>query len=417
MPSWRRWPRRMSWRSGSLEAAERYLGLAERGTASVPDARRAQAQLLLGIVRLLLARQRGNPPAVAEEAQRLQALAEAPEAAQPALGEDLRALALISLGITEVWAGRFEEAERHLDQGVALARRIGRPFLEFTGLALPGGARDLPVVCAGGRAQQAGRSSWPNGTAGPTSRPPASPSLILGRHAGVAGTAGGGRALGPARRTHPQSRSRARGGTGDPLVSAGCSSWRAAGTRTRWPPSRPPSRLAGRLAAPHYIVPPTGHCWCTPWSASARPSGAEQALAALGDQDRDARGHAHRAAVLRLAQDDPHAAIAALAPVLDGSAPVPWPGWLAQAFLLEAIARDALGDPAAAGAGPGARARPGRTRRRAVLVPAAPGAGPAGAPCPARHRPRRPDRRDPQPARRARRLRRRPPGRSRRWSR
>ena len=48
-------------------------------------------------------------------------------------------------------------------------------------------------------------------------------------------------------------------------------------------------------------------------------------------------------ATLRLAQDDPHAAITALAPVLDGSAPVV-PAWLARAFLLEAIARDALGD-------------------------------------------------------------------------
>ena len=54
-------------------------------------------------------------------------------------------------------------------------------------------------------------------------------------------------------------------------------------------------------------------------------------------------------AVLRLAQDDPHAAVAALAPVLDSSAPVPWPGWLARPFLLEAIAQDALGDGGAAG--------------------------------------------------------------------
>ena len=54
-------------------------------------------------------------------------------------------------------------------------------------------------------------------------------------------------------------------------------------------------------------------------------------------------------AVLRLSQDDPHAAIATLAPVLDGSAPPVWPNWLAQAFLLEAIARDALGDEDAAG--------------------------------------------------------------------
>jgi len=99
---------------GSLEAAERYLGLAERETASVPDGRRGQAQLLLGIARLLVARHRGDLSAVAEAAQRLQALAEAPDAAQPGLSENLRALALISLGTTEYWTARFEQAERHL---------------------------------------------------------------------------------------------------------------------------------------------------------------------------------------------------------------------------------------------------------------------------------------------------------------
>ena len=77
---------------------------------------------------------------------------------------------------------------------------------------------------------------------------------------------------------------------------------------------------------------------------------AEQVLAALGDQDRDGRAMRISLATLRLAQDDPRTATAALVPVLDGSAPpVPGPAWLAQAFLLEAIARDALGDPAAAG--------------------------------------------------------------------
>lgn len=51
----------------------------------------------------------------------------------------MRALALVSLGITEFWAARFEEAERHLDEGVTLARRIGRPFLEFSGLVYQAG--------------------------------------------------------------------------------------------------------------------------------------------------------------------------------------------------------------------------------------------------------------------------------------
>jgi hypothetical protein len=94
MPSWPRWLRRMSWCKGSLEAAERSLRLAARrfdGPASVPAGRRGQAQLLLGVVRLLLARQYRDLPAVAEEARRLQALAEASDAVSVSLGEDLRA--------------------------------------------------------------------------------------------------------------------------------------------------------------------------------------------------------------------------------------------------------------------------------------------------------------------------------------
>jgi LuxR family maltose regulon positive regulatory protein len=54
-------------------------------------------------------------------------------------------------------------------------------------------------------------------------------------------------------------------------------------------------------------------------------------------------------AALRIAQDDPHAATVALAPVLSGAVPVAPATWLALACLLEAIARDALGDPEAAG--------------------------------------------------------------------
>src|SRR6266571_1108995 len=49
---------------GSLEAAEGYLGVATRGSVSVPAGRQGQLQVLLGVVRLLVARQRGNLPAV-----------------------------------------------------------------------------------------------------------------------------------------------------------------------------------------------------------------------------------------------------------------------------------------------------------------------------------------------------------------
>ncbi|MGO9325899.1 MAG: LuxR C-terminal-related transcriptional regulator, partial [Terracidiphilus sp.] len=52
---------------------------------------------------------------------------------------------------------------------------------------------------------------------------------------------------------------------------------------------------------------------------------------------------------MRLAQDNPRAATAALAPVLDSPAPGSHQVWLIEAFLLEASARDALGEREAAG--------------------------------------------------------------------
>ena len=162
---------------GSLEEAERYLGLAaRRKAASVPAGRRGQAQLLLGVVRLLLARQRGNLPAVAEEARRLQALAEAPDAAQPGLGEELRALALISLGITEFWAAGSRRQSGTWSRASRWRAGSGGRFWSSLGLAHQHGDRDLPVSPYARRPSAAGRrSNWPSGTAGPTSRPPASP--------------------------------------------------------------------------------------------------------------------------------------------------------------------------------------------------------------------------------------------------
>ena len=143
--------------AGSLAQAERFLGLAARGTATVPPDRRGQLDVLLGMVRLLLARQRMNLPAAAEEAQRLRVLAAAPDTAPLGMSEELRALALINLGITEYWGARLAEAEPHLEQGITLARRIARPYLEFLGLAHStsiASVRSSPYALAEERARQ-----------------------------------------------------------------------------------------------------------------------------------------------------------------------------------------------------------------------------------------------------------------------
>ena len=235
---------------GSLEAAERYLGLAERASAAVPADRRGQYQVLLGVVRLLHARQRGNLQAAAEEARRLQAAAESQDAAQRDLAEDLRALALISLGGIEVLTIRSESAHGHLEQGIALARRVGRPFLEFVGLA------DLAV------ADEVAQPSA--GTAGierPLARRAehARQAIELARRHGWTDEPAFGvacRTLGTAlawqgrpeeaepwdldgeRTVTAEAEPAAAGGVGH---ARGSWSWHAAGIAMRWPPPWPPS--------------------------------------------------------------------------------------------------------------------------------------------------------------------------------
>jgi LuxR family transcriptional regulator, maltose regulon positive regulatory protein len=339
---------------GSLEEAGRYLTLAAQGPVSVPTERRGRVQVLLGVVGLLLARQRGDPAAVIEETRRLQAAAEAPDAARydlaPAaragLGEDLRALALINLGIAESGTARFEEAEPHLEQGVTLARRIGRPYLEFTGLAHQAAIEMFrSFTRAAERSRQAvelaERHGWTDD--------PAAGIAYVWLAAALVSQARPDEAQPWVQRAERTVRAEAepahavtvhyirglvelaRGRDADALAA-----FQAA------------ERLAGHLAAPHYLVPPTRARLIQALTRLGETERAGQVLAALSEQDRD-RGEIRTAvAVLRLAQGDPRAVTATLAPVLDGSAPVAAPALQVQSFLLEAIARDALGDPGAA---------------------------------------------------------------------
>jgi LuxR family maltose regulon positive regulatory protein len=328
---------------GSLEAAERYLGLAERGSASLPASRRGQLQVLLGIVRLLLARQRGNLSAVTEQARRLQA----PDVVQPGLGEELRALALVSLGIAEVGAVRFDQAEPHLEQGVTLARRIGRPYLEFTGLAYQAVGefyRSFPRAAE--RSMQAVELAREHGW---TDEPAAGIAyMILG-----CVLAWQGRPV----EAEPwvQDAERTIRSEADPAAALGVHVFRGV-LELAWGRDadavaafRATERLARFLAAPHLLATAAQSFLVYTLVRLGETERAEQALAELGEQDRDRAGMRVAAAALRLAQHDLRAATAVLAPVLDGSAPVFWRALLAQAFLLEAIARDALGDPGAAG--------------------------------------------------------------------
>jgi LuxR family transcriptional regulator, maltose regulon positive regulatory protein len=108
-------------------------------------------------------------------------------------------------------------------------------------------------------------------------------------------------------------------------------------------------RLAGTLVTPHPLA-----TWMRADTLQAlvrlgQTDRAEAALAGLDSRERGGAEMRTALAVLRLAQHDPQAATAALAPVIDGSVPAGLAVWMVTAVLLEAIARDALGDQDAAG--------------------------------------------------------------------
>jgi len=288
--------------------------------------------------------QRGNMPAGAEEARRLVDLA--PEAALPGLSEELRAFALISVGYAQGWTSRPGQAD-HLEQGIALARRIGEPYLEFMGLAYQAAtahARSLPLAEERSRQaiELARRHGWTDGLEVGVAY------MSLGAALTWQGRLDEAEAwLRRAERTiRPEAEPVAALAVQFIRGQLGLARGRAADALAAF---RNAERLAGQLAAPHPLAKPV-----RPWKLHALArlgdvDGAEQILSGLGERDRDRGEMRVAAAVLRLAQRDPHAAAAVLAPVLASSARVGWRTWLLEALLLEAIARDALGDPAAAG--------------------------------------------------------------------
>jgi LuxR family transcriptional regulator, maltose regulon positive regulatory protein len=330
---------------GTLDRAERYLCLAEHATAAVPEARRPRAWLLVGIVRLLIARQRGDLPTEAKEARQLRATAAGPQAAKPALGDELRALALISLGYAQGWTGGAEQTG-DLEQGIALARLIGRPYLEFTGLAYQSAieaSRSLPAAIehSSQAVELAERHGWSDETA-----------------AGVAYTALGGALAWRGQLDDAEAWLQRADLTLKPGVEAVAAlavqyirgqlmlaRGQAVGALAAF---RAAERLAGQLPALHPFTRPVRAWLLHTLARLGDTESAEQLLAGLDDQERERGAIRIATAALRLAQRDPDAALAALGPVLDGSVGMGWRAWRTEAFLLAATSQAARGDVGAA---------------------------------------------------------------------
>ena len=324
---------------GSLAAAGRHLRVAETASASRPG---AEPNVLLDVVRMLMAEQAGDQRARGTLARRLLTAAESLQSApRPSLGPDLRALALIGLGDSETWTGYPDRAEEHLDQAVALARRIGRPYLEFMALAYRGAvalSRQMPLAAAPGRQaiELAERHGWTDD--------PFSGLAYLTLGSALAWQARLDEAAAWVRRAE-----RTIGAEDRPVVAMGVKYLRGQLELGRGHPAAALAAFeAGEaLGGAHPLV-----RLVRAWVAIA--------LVRVGDLDRAGqliarvpeascvRGEMRiAAALLCLARDDAGGAMLELVPILSDSAPAGSRSWLTEAFLIEAAARDALGDPSA----------------------------------------------------------------------
>ena len=332
---------------GSFEEAERNLQLAAEGAASVSADRRGHLQVMLVMLRLNLARLRGDVPVVVEEARRLLEPAGTLVAAQMGLGEELRAIALLGLGTTESWTVRFEEARQHLEQARALAHRIGRPYLQFSSLVFQAivevlQSSVLAVEPSTQAIELARRHGW--------TEDPLAGGAYMALGAALVGQ-------GRLEEAEPwiQRAERAVGEEAQPAAGLALHYVRAEFELARGRDEdalaafRAGERLAERLVAPHPLATRLRALLLRTLVRTGATERVEQALAELDEKERETGEMRTTLAAVRLAQKDPEAATLALGPVIDGSAPVTNQASVSEALLLEATARDMLGDPAAAG--------------------------------------------------------------------
>jgi LuxR family maltose regulon positive regulatory protein len=120
---------------GRLDEAAAHLAVAETSIAATPADRKYRLEMATAALRLSLVRKRGHLAGVVEQVRFLASPVTGQSGEDIALDSDLRAVALMNLGIVEAWSLGNQDSQRHLRQGADLARRIGRPYLEVACLA------------------------------------------------------------------------------------------------------------------------------------------------------------------------------------------------------------------------------------------------------------------------------------------
>ena len=331
---------------GRLDEAAAYLAVAETYVETAPPDRQHRLQVAIASLKLSLARRRGHLAAVIEQVKFLASPVTGESDEDIALGSDLRAVALMNLGTAEAWSLGLPDAERHLREGAALARKIGRPYLEVACLAQLGFASKIrPFATARRRCQEAialaERHGW--GT-----EPIVAPALVT--LAGVLVWTGefdeGERWL---RRTAQALQA----DTGPDIrlylhLTAGILHACRGRHREALEEFSAAEHLRSQLEGSHALANQvTG--WLLTTQARLGMTGEARACLAALDGERAGSGEIRNArAVICLAEGNPAAALAGVQDVLDGTAPVVGYVTVVVTHLLAGLAHRQLGDQRAA---------------------------------------------------------------------
>jgi LuxR family maltose regulon positive regulatory protein len=339
---------------GHLDETAAHLAVAETYAETTPPERQRRLRVAIASLQLALARRRGQVAGVIEQARFLASPVTGPSDEDIALGSDLRAVALMNLGTAEAWSLGLPDAVRHLQEGAVLAREIGRPYLEVGCLAQLGFAYifhdpAMPKADAFATTQRrcreavalAERYGW-------DTEPVIAPALMT-----LAGTMvwlgefdEGERWLRRTERalqtdTGPDIRLLLHQTAG--MLHAGRGRRREA-LEEFGEAERLASQLEGSQALASQV---TG--WMLATQARLGLLGeARDALAGLDDEQASSGEIRNARAVICLAEGDPAAALATLAGVLDGTAPVLGYVTVVEAHLLAGLAHRELGDQRAA---------------------------------------------------------------------
>ena len=335
---------------GRLDQAAAHLAVAERyAETTLPD-RRRRLGVAVASLQLALARRSGDLAGVIEHAMFLDSPVSGPSDEDIALGSDLRAVALMNLGTAEAWTlGRPEapDAERHLREGADLARKIGRPYLEVGCLAQLGFASLVlhSFATTQRRCREAialaERHGW-------GAEPVIAPALIM-----LAGTLVWTGEFDEGEKWVQRTRQALQTDTGPDIrlllhQTAGILHAGRGRLHEALEELSTAEDLGSQLAGSQ-ALPGRATRWLIATQARLGMTGEARAFLAALDDERASSGEFRNArAVICLAEGDPAAALAAVADVLDGTAPVQGDVTVMEAHLLAGLAHRELGDQHAA---------------------------------------------------------------------